>query len=335
MTRAEFQMLLATWCQDTTLDNLDLRQLKADVEFLEANLFGDYHPTSQGNHLAFGDRLARWIGNCADDADRRNLFLMFKHLLYISRDNFDTAYRTAFSKCIMSWLIECTGVNVFDINASAQLEECLSKLLFTRITDSFGLPEFIRVNGLHGRSDRYTWSEHLRGWSRNDFCLNRLDRGLPSEKKFLVLFEDFVGSGSQMETAVNFAVSLANEIPDLKILLCPLFICPGGSARAKALSAANPCLSYLPVLDFNEKFFLKPNPINGEYPDFQNFRELVTRLHPMVTNGLQDYGPFGYMDSGAFIVKHDNTPDNTLPVIHRQKEGSWEPVFFRASREQI
>lgn len=334
MTRSEFQKVLATWCQDTRLDNLGIRQLKADVEFLEGNLYADYQPTSQGAHLGFGDRLARWIGNCTSDDDRRNLFLIFKHLFYISRDNFNTAYRTAYSRFLMSWLIECTQVDVFADNASNQIERSLSKLLFTQVTDSFRLPEFIRINGLHGQ-DRYTWSEHVNQWNRNEFCLNRLNRGDETEKKFLVLFEDFVGSGSQMRTAVNHAVSIAQEIPDLRVLLCPLFICPDGDALARNLASTHQCLSYMPVLSFNPEFFVKLNGMPDEHSDFQGFRELISRVHPRVSNGMQDFGPHGYSNTGGLIVKHDNTPDNTLPIIHRQKQGTWEPIFFRASREQI
>ena len=334
MTRPEFQSLLASWCQDTTLDTSALTQLKDDIEFLEGNLFGDYRPTSQGAHLAFGDRLAKWIGNCTTDADRRTLFLIFKHLFFISRDNFDSAYRTAYSKCIISWLIGCTNVNVFEADAAAQIESSLSKLVYTQITDSFRLVDFIHLNGLHGQT-RYTWEEHKEGWLCADFCDRRLRRGHANEKKFLVLFEDFVGSGSQMLTAVKNAVSIVHEIPDLQVLLCPLFICPVGHRLATRLAAQHPCLTYLPVLAFERKFFVRPKPVNREYSDFASFRELVKRVDPLVSTGVQDFGPFGYRNTGALIVKHDNTPDNSLPIIHRRRPGTWEPVFFRTSREPI
>ena len=51
-------------------------------------------------------------------------------------------------------------------------------------------------------------------------------------RRNLVLMEDFIGTGDQMQRAVQRACSLPR---DYNVLLCPIIICPeGGCACSKA-----------------------------------------------------------------------------------------------------
>lgn len=329
MTRLEFQNLLSLWCQSTELDSLEIQELKRDIEFLEHVLYNDYTPTSQGRHLDFGGRLSAWIGNLNDEADQQTLLTIFRYLLFISRDNFEASHRTVFSKNVVKWMMDINNLNVFDVNTAQTLTDCLNSTRYSQITGSFRLQEFIRINGLDGQP-RYTWLEHFDGWNRNNFCRDYLNIGTANPIQYLVLFEDFVGSGSQMSDILELAI----RIPNVNILLCPLFICPGGKTVAEHYAALNPRLTYSPLLELSPNYLVGPAANINEPEGFAAIRELITRIHPRVAGGQQEYGPFGFGETGALVVKHDNCPDNTIPVIHKPNLEEWSPVFYRVPREQ-
>jgi len=335
MTRAEFQKLLRKWCQEDDSDFLGFRELKNFIEFLESVLFHEYAPTAHGDHGEFGARLARWIGSADSDANRQTLYLMLRNLIFIGQNEISASYRTAYSKIFLSWLIEQTDICVFDEGAADQLRQAQSSALFTQITDSFGLQFFLRANHLHGQNDRYTWEQDLPNWDRENFQQTRIVRQNRPDIQFIVLFEDFVGSGTQMAEAVCNACSLGNGF---KILLCPLIICPEGAQLAEDLERRYENLCYRPVLGVASKFFIGENPIPDENREFAEIRQCLLDIHPKVMGGAQaqqNFGPFGYRDTGAFIVKYDNCPDNSVPAIHRRNGEDWHPLFFRTSREMI
>lgn len=329
MTRDEFKNILAKWCQDTNLDYLGLQDLKRDIDFLEHVLYNDYSPTSAGLHLDFRARLSAWVGNLDTETDQQTLLITLKYLLFVSKDNITATYRTAYTKNVIQWLCDLKQPSMFDGTAETVVRECLSETRFTEITGSFNLQEFIRINSLIDGL-RYTWLQHAVDWNRNNFRRDVLDFGSQTPKKYLVLFEDFVGSGEQMSEILDFAVS----IPDVEILLCPIFICPAGKIVAEQYAATNAHLTYSPVQELSADWLIAPNSTINEPTDFVAIRELITRVHPRIAGGRQDFGAFGFNDTGALVVKHDNCPDNTIPVIHKFTDEEWAPLFFRVPREQ-
>jgi hypothetical protein len=334
VTRFEFQQLLRGWCQDAAFSDDNFSLLKSDIEFLGERLFDEYKPTKNVAEGDFSVRLAKWIGSADTPDDQRSLFLLLRHLFFVGQDDLEASYRTAFSKHILEWLISKLNLNVLSAGAEAAISLALSQTRFTRITDSFELPTFLRLNDIQGHNVRYTWEEHIKNWNGQVFRDQVMQAGTLAEKKYLVLLEDFVGSGSQAATAIGHAQSLNN--PAFEVLFCPLIICPDGARRANQLQAMHPNFTFSPVLQLNESDLVKPNAVVGEHQNFPKFRDCLKRLYPRVTGpnpGPQDYGPFGYQDTGAIFVKYDNCPDNSLPVLHRQRHGHWSPLFRRASRE--
>lgn len=311
-----------------------IEELKRDIEYLEKELYHEYEVTSQGDHGNFGYRLARWIG-CADsEQDQKALYAIFRHLFFIGAKEQKAAYRTAYSKHILQWLMKVGNADPFSGNSKNNLEEQLRQTRFTEITDSFGIREFCILNGIQGEHVRYRWDGNLVNWDSDWFLSEVLNHGQEhvGEKTNLVLLEDFVGSGSQMSDALELALSLG---PHINILICPIFICPEGTRRCRELEARYDNLTFSPVLSFEPRFFISPEETEGEHPDFGALRETLLRLHPKVEGVDQEYGPFGFGSTGGFVVPFSNCPDNTLPVIHRRKENSWEPVFLRTSRLPI
>lgn len=334
MNRAEFRAILQKWCLEDADGSNGIEELKRDVEFLEREIYHEYTVTAHGDHGAFGYRLARWIGSADAEADQKELYRILRHLFFIGRNEQESAYRTAFSKHILQWLMSVCGIDPFAADARQQITEELQKTRFTEITDSFGIRAFCLLNGIQGEDVRYKWEGNIVNWDADAFRVNVLRENQAHEesKKNLVLLEDFVGSGSQMLDAVNLAVSLGNQV---NVLLCPLFICPDGAEAARDLANQYTNLTFSPVLAFEKRFFLSPTAIVGEHRDFSALRDLLIRIHPKIRGTEQEYGPFGYRQTGGFIVPSSNCPDNTIPALHRKKENSWDPLFLRTSRLPI
>ena len=329
MTRAEFQELLAKWCQDENFNSLRLLELKQDIEFLENVLYNDYQPTNHGAHADFGSRIATWIGNLDNETDQQTLLTILRYLMFISRDNFEAAHRTAYSDNVVKWLLNINRIDIFNPNAAITLNACVASTLFTQITDSFRLNEFLRVNNISGQSSRYNWHDHPNNWDRDAFCRDRLNSASDRPFRYLVLFEDFIGSGTQMKEIIDRAVTIEN----IQILLCPLCICPKGANTAREYARKYPRFTYSPVLELDDKYLISRVSKPGEPIEFGRIRDLAIKIHNKIRNGNQEFGPFGFQDTGALIVKHDNCPDNTLPVIHKSNPPDWFPIFLRVSRE--
>ncbi len=331
MTKAEFRALLQRWCLEDSQGLDGVEELKRDLEFLERELFNQYSVTAYGDHGSFGSRLARWIGNLDSDTDRKNLYRILSHLFFIGKHEQDAAYRTAYSKHVMQWLLKVSRIDPFQPNAGLMLSQALDATRFTEVTDSFGIRDFCLSNGIQTESLRYKWEGNVENWDAALFRSEVLRENQFGEtpRKNLVLLEDFVGSGSQMLKAVRLAVSLG---PDVNVLLCPLFICPEGARQAREISEAIDHFSFSPVLEFEERFFILPVQTAPENSDFPRIRQLLLKIHPKIQGGLQEYGPFGYCNTGGFVVPYTNCPDNSIPALHKKNVNSWHPLFLRNSR---
>ena len=319
--------------------------LKADIEFLGERLFDEYKPTKHTSDGPFSVRIAKWIGSASSEADQLTLFRMLKHLFFVGENDLEAASRTAFSRHVLEWLVQKESVDVLAPDARDRMIEALELVRYTAITDSFNLGEFLRINDIQGHSIRYTWEQDKDCWDEDAFRARIMCRGKAgeTEKRYLVLLEDFVGSGSQARTAILNSQAIANGDGSLayEVLFCPLIICPEGAKWARELQERLPNFQYSPVLELDPEGFISPTAASNEKPDFPQIRDCVKRLHPTVVGPppvKQDYGPFGYgatRPTGAIFVKYDNCPDNTLPILHRKRPGFWEPLFKRASRLPI
>nr|WP_306267015.1 hypothetical protein [Pararhizobium sp. IMCC3301] len=331
MNRVEFRKLLQRWCMEDSDGQKGIEELKRDIEFLERKLYHEYSVTAYGGHGSFGSRLARWIGNVESDVDRQNLYRLLAHLFFIGKSEQEAAYRTAFSKHILQWLMVVSGIDPFQADAHQRINQELQATRFTEITDSFGIREFCLLNSIQGEQVRYKWEGNTNNWNSNEFRRDVLRENCQGEvpRRNIVLLEDFVGSGSQMAKAVKLACSLGQ---DVNLLLCPLFICPVGARYAGWLSRTYDNLTFSPVLALERQFFIRPKQVTGEHINFNMIRTLLEKIHPEISGAQQEFGPFGYCDTGSFVVPASNCPDNTIPALHRRNENLWEPLFLRTSR---
>ena len=267
MTTEELRQLLAEWCQSEGDLSEDLSDIRSLTDFLEQVLYEEYEPAHVGAQGEFPARLARWIGGAESDDDMRALYCLAGRLVFFGREQTMAGYRTAYSRNIALWLMKTDGLPFFGRDTETRLRLALRQTAFTEITDSFRLGDFLRWNNVAGHGTRYTWKQHLPRWDPTTFMQEVMGANSDAPRRNLVLMEDFIGTGDQMQRAVQRACSLPR---DYNVLLCPIIICPEGAVRARRLEQRHPNFRYSPVMELPESTFIADRAVAGEH-----------RHHPM------------------------------------------------------
>lgn len=300
------------------------------IDCLEKHLFKQYEPTASPNP-AFWSRFESFVNNVTDECDRKILFRLISEITFVGTEEFKSLYRTAFTCNTVRWILEELNIPLFAPESLQALNSEIQRTWFCPITDSMRINSFYHVNNISGIGQRPNF----------DFLARVIDDTSKIEKFMtdeglhrLVLLEDFVGSGSQMEDAIQFAQALKSG--KLPILICPLLICPEGHQFAQQFETRYSNITYDPVFELNPTSFIAPNPASGESNLFSEIRTLLERTYSQVCGGTEitgaaPYSCFGYRRTGSTTMMFSNCPDNTIPVIHH-RSCTWEPVFPRASR---
>lgn len=319
---------------DTGSLSRDFSEIRSLTDFLEQNLYAEYVPARVGAQGGFGVRLAEWIGSADREADRQALYLLLGRLVFLGQDQMMAGYQTAYSRNIASWLMGVEDLPFFGGDTEARLTSAVDETAFTEITDSFGLGSFLRLNNIAGHGLRFTWEQHLSTWDPDAFIRKVMLVRNGKPRRYLVLLEDFVGSGNQMEKAVNLACKLTDVE---RVLLCPIVICPDGGNRARKLEKRHDKLDYSPVMELPKEAFISKVATPNEHKHHDLIRKALLSLHKLVkgTKGSwpQETSAFGYEETGAVFCKFDNCPDNSVPVLHHRSDSGWSPLFPRTDRD--
>lgn len=329
---------LEEWVNQWAVNSGDeyYRTINSQINFYARELFHDYQPIlAEGT--SYQDRLEQWLLNVEQDNDRRTLFKLLPHIFYIGAKEFFTLYRVAYNEIIASWLIDIDGISFNDLKLAHQtINRSIRNCWICPITDSFDVNSFFHINNIPNNGwnekrpqwygvDRVEDNDHL--WGSHSGYINQ------HRIRKLVILEDFVGSGSQIGSAVDF---IMDKGLDLDVLLIPLILCPDGVTRLKELSAKYPRLSYQAVIELPSNCFIKSIPVEDEHSDYEAIRELIQRVYSLTSGGFPEgnqkpYSPYGWRDTGGLVVMNKNTPDNTLPSIHCSSK-TWNAIFPRHSR---
>ncbi|HWY69467.1 MAG TPA: hypothetical protein VNX88_12430 [Terriglobales bacterium] len=298
------------------------------VEHLAEELYCEYEPT-KGPYPDFWQRFEDWLDNGDDETKQQSLFRLMPSLFFIGPKELDNLYRVAFNCNITAWLIDQLSLTLDDVALSSKVTEALSHTWFCPLTDSMRINAFYHLNHISGRDHRPDW---LSLAVLADPA--KVDTFVSSKKiERIVLLEDFVGSGSQIEPAIKFAGSLSSRLPTL---IVPLVICPAGVDAARAWETSFNNVQVRPVLELRRLDFLTRAPQTDEPTDHAVFRDLAIDSFSKLLAGktaqeAKIYGPFGFDDTGGLVILATNCPDNTLPLIHHGSV-TWKPLFPRASR---
>ena len=316
--------LLQKWALQDQGDGDEVFLDQSAVEYLGRKVFNDYEPSQFDQ---FEDRLDRWLHNVTGEKEQQTLFLLLSRLFFIGRPEFESLYRAAYNGQVFRWLVEQLHIDIADPTAVEVLEVSVAETWFCPITDSMRINSFLKANNLPGRScqpDWYSLSELGDPEKIRQFVAdNRLRQ--------LILLEDFVGSGTQMRSAVEFSAGISD---DLKILALPLVTCPAGDQVGYELAEMFANVSYAPVMVIPPEMLIKAEAQPDEPTLFQDVRDLIVRVRARLNKPEQDSESrcyHGYKGTGAVVVMYSNCPDNSLPIIYDKAQG-WEPLFRRVER---
>lgn len=309
------------WRRDAEFDQHDLL---ARVERLGTDLFVEYEPTH--GISKFEDRLVQWIESVDTDHDRQLLFQLLDHIYFIGKREFDVLYEMAFRTHTFWWLAE-NSPPLDSGGFSDHINEQLARTWFCPITDSMEIARFHHINHISGNEFRPDWRALKKFGDQDKVGEYIAENGIEN----VVLLEDFVGSGTQVAGALDFAATVSETA---RILVLPLIICPAGKRKlAEQVAAYGDRISLATCVEIPEVALLNQQVNPGEPLVFGPLRDLLERMEVIVgyPSTRAEERRFGFRGTGSIAVMHTNCPNNTLPVIHAESN-TWNPLFPRSSR---
>lgn len=303
-----------------TDDDGHVAELMAQVEWLGQKLYQDYEPY---DYESFDERVGAWLEQVADQADRQSLFNLLYHVFFVGRREFEALCRAAFDGATMRWLVDQTKARIDSPELPDLLKAELKKTWFCPVTDSMRINAFLKVNQLEGQSQRPDWR------SLGKFAdVEKVKAYMDSvDLQRIVLLEDFVGSGTQIKAAVEFAAFVSQDIP---VLVAPLICCPKGVEVGAKLAADLSNVTFAPVLEIERALLLEEAPKDGEPSVFGEIRSLTSRVRDRF-DPANVREPFGFKGTGALIVMYSNCPNNTIALLHNES-AAWKALFPRIQR---
>lgn len=303
-------------------------RLRALYESLARHLFSQYEPTKKLSSRVSRDfliRLDNWLECFSSEDERWTAFRSIEYVFFAGQQEFEELYRCAMEHKVVPWLLEVAGIDIFSADAEKNIAHELEGCWPCPVTDSLRINSFLHVTGLPGQGLRPDWLS-LRSLGSKE----RIASYVKMKKiEYLVLLEDFVGSGGQVCRALEFAA----EAFDGPIILIPLIVCaPGDRAITDAVAKiGRKDISYRPVLVLDDACLVGEDYIAGEPKLFAGLREAIKSGYKSIGCDL-DGGAFGWEGVGSLAVLYSNCPNNSPPIFHHQCS-SWKPIFPRSIRE--
>lgn len=293
------------------------------LDYKEKNFFKQFSPTSAHGHPVFWDRLESWLENISDDKDMKALFEFTLNIHFFTMEDFKHLFLSAFSGPVKRWIIDLYNITL-DQDIDGILNPQLhNKTWYCSVTD-MDIGGFYRVNNITGIEVRPDFNT-LAAMGDKDAIKTYI-----SKKGFnqIVLLEDFVGSGKQFSDILSKCNSYFGNMP---ILFVPLLICSNGLCDIKDELKNHKNWSINPVIIIEEGDRLNSNTDLSNKPlesEIVNIAKLFSRS--TIGNVANDM-VYGFENTGALIVLHSNTPDNTMPFIW-WTDNNWNALFPRSSR---
>lgn len=267
-----------------------------------------------------------------DREDQLILFELVTKIFFVGIEEFRSMYQSAMTGNIARWVSDLRGFSLQDCTNKSLFESAMKRIWCCPITDSLVISEFYHINRINFPSLRPDWRSLLILGSPDKIVAYMESKNLDS----IVLLEDFVGSGNQMEKAVTLAANLPNK-PN--ILLCPMLVCPDGFKKGKELEKLHSNLTFDPVLRLSDSILARRESSWGTESEMlfkEKLCDLIESNYEMVSGGKSNheqepFGPYGYASTGSLVVMSSNCPNNTIPMIHSQTK-TWNALFPRSQR---
>ncbi len=314
-------------------------QIYSEIEYHAKHRCYQYLPTLSAQFPEYLLRLSKWLDNVPFDEDKRALMEFALEILFFGREEFEQLYQAAFQGPITQWVIEELDLRFDDKDFETKLRtELHERTWYCPITDSMQISDFHHTNGIGGIDYRPPFRSLAKFGDSNkivSFMQKHHLTDRPSPLRRIVLLEDFVGIGTQIEDAINFAAGLSY---DVSVLLVPLIICPVGSTRAANIVRPLKNAAYSPIVELDPEFFINHTTSPTSRTLQKAIKDIAIRVYNQVigdgAEAPRPYSPFGFPPSdgtGATVVMYSNTPANTLPLIQHESS-SWNALFPRSAR---
>jgi len=290
------------------------------IKFLGRKLYQEYEPTQ---FQVFEDRLIDWLNNLQDEEDQKLLLALLVELFFMGRKEFEALYRSVYGGILSRWIVDQNGLDPFDAEIDNLIRDGLNSCWLCPITDSLRINSFLKVNGLKSMEHRPDWKSLVKFGDASKIR-KYLEKNEVSQ---IVLLEDFVGSGTQVQDALNF---VETHFAEFQTLVCPLVVCPVGDDKIKKRLKAKVNITYEPGLLIPEGAMY----CRGDRASCPELNERVWELFVRLRErfGFQKPEAFlGFKKTGAQVVMYSNCPNNTLAVFHRESD-DWKPLFPRVNR---
>lgn len=313
-----------------TEDNRSIKasKLRSLYETLAMQLFQQFEPTKKISNRVSRDfmvRLNDWLELFADNEDQWTAFKSVEYIFFAGHQEFEELYRCALENTIKPWLVDIANIDIFAADSNTQLSAELHATWPCPVTDSLRINGFLHVTGLKGQSLRPDWISMKAFASPDKIKEYQIKEGI----KYLVLIEDFVGSGGQIAKAVNYAATVF----DGPIIIIPLIICAPGDRKLKEVLAKlkRSDIHYSPVTVLGDECLISDKPNVGEPKFFTQLRNALKYGYERMQSKL-DGEEYGWKKTGSLVVMYSNCPNNTPPIFHHQTS-TWKPLFPRSDRE--
>lgn len=308
--------------------------LQKKIAFLSDYLYYDYEPT-YGSKPLFDQRLVLWLQNLDNEEYQKSLLKLVPKIFYLGREELNCLYKTAFNTQIKNWLIKNGRKNFENDNYLEHLEGEIRSTWFCPVTDSFRINQFYHLNQISSKHTfRPDWRSLKKFADREKIVQYILSHGT----KHIVLLEDFVGSGTQAKSPVEFACEVLSDerLADVNLFFVPLIICPKGIEKIDTLQEKYINFSYQALIKIKNSDLVNEE-ILDQFPEKNEIVQMVQATFEQVKGALDNeelkkIEAFGYKNTGGLLVMYTNTPNNTLPLIFLESD-TWSPLFKRHSRD--
>jgi hypothetical protein len=350
MTEAELRERVTRWDifgtpSEEPADSSRFTRMMAQIDYFAGSEWVQYlpaeHPDYDRNYLT---RLARWLGKLEHEEDQQLLLEYALHISFFSHADMCALFHSTFTGPVLRWVVTQANIKLDTADLNDVIEQELRRATwFCPITDSLKINDFYKVNKISGIGFRPSFAELrelITDQASSDNTLKQLRKYMEVKGlRRLVLLEDFVGSGNQVSPALAWTIANLG----VPILFVALITCPEGAKFARELSKRySDSFAFASVVDVQQNDLLGPRRETGIFCTISltdRLENLAKRIFPQVAGSsapklkVEPFTPFGFLETGCSVVKYDNAPDNSLPMIHHTpKSGTWIALFPRTPR---
>jgi len=254
-----------------------------------------------------------WLNNFQTKREQRIAFELISKILFYSSKEMESLCKTTCSN-----LLE---LMTYSLGSRISMSFINKNAFLIPATDSGA--EYCRFLRHMYHLDNYTVKQSFQEIKTYDY----------SQRKHLIFMEDFVGSGDTAKKKYSeFNLSQKRiAFGNLQFYYCALIGTSWGLQTIKKETDFKVVAGE--VLDSDYKCFSSNSIIYTRAKDRADAEQVFKKYGEVLCLGDQEIDgfPLGFNDDQLTVVLHDNTPDNTVPVIW-YPEKNWHALFERSRR---